>query len=477
MIAKMRQLMTISVICLIQFGLQVNLFAQNDTPEALEFQEVLPTRVAIELDGDITDAEWGHAIAIHNPEFYIPKSSGDSGDLVIFEEHGGGTWEGEDDQSTTTRFLYDSENLYVSHVVVDDYHENEANSGWNGDAAQIMIADEDRELQIALYNFALGGIEDDYDDVVIHEEAGPGGVDAVVTRDAGITSYEIMLPAFSMELDEPLGPGTVVGFGVAINDGDEFETGQKGWGGLGAHAIVFGKTPLETVELTFVEDRVVGDALQAGDSDQDLDFDQLDLVQVQVSAKYLTGQAATWGEGDWNGAPGGTQGNPPAGDGSFNQLDIISALGPGHYLTGPYAAIATGGTEGDGQTSLKYDAGSGELSVDAPAGTDLTSINITSAGSKFVGDKPAALDGAFDNFAADNVFKATFGGSFGSISFGNILPAGISEADVAADLSAVGSLAGGGDLGDVDLVYIPEPTAAMLILSGLLGISLFRRRR
>jgi len=34
--------------------------------------------------------------------------------------------------------------------------------------------------------------------------------------------------------------------------------------------------------------------LQAGDADQDLDFDQLDLVQVQVAAKYLTGQAANW---------------------------------------------------------------------------------------------------------------------------------------------------------------------------------------
>ncbi len=62
--------------------------------------------------------------------------------------------------------------------------------------------------------------------------------------------------------------------------------------------------------------------LLAGDADQDLDFDQLDLVQVQVAAKYLTALAATWGEGDWNGAPGGSPGNPPAGDGLFNQFDF-----------------------------------------------------------------------------------------------------------------------------------------------------------
>ena len=216
--------------------------------------------------------------------------------------------------------------------------------------------------------------------------------------------------------------------------------------------------------------------LQAGDADQDFDFDQLDLVKVQIASKYLTGQPATWGEGDWDGAPGGQSGSPPVGNGFFDQLDIIAALGPGLYLTGPYAAIKEGGVAGDDQTSLVYDARTGGLSVDAPAGMELTSINVTSAGNRFVGDKPEALDGAFDNFAADNVFKATFGGSFGSISFGNVLPIGIAESDLAADLSVVGSLAGGGDLGDVDLVYVPEATSLLILVVGLAtGLIHFRR--
>ena len=81
--------------------------------------------------------------------------------------------------------------------------------------------------------------------------------------------------------------------------------------------------------------------LEAGDADMDFDFDQLDLVQVQIASKYLSGEMATWGEGDWDGAPGGEPGSPPVGDGLFNQIDIIAALNAGKYLTGPYNAITT----------------------------------------------------------------------------------------------------------------------------------------
>jgi hypothetical protein len=63
-----------------------------------------------------------------------------------------------------------------------------------------------------------------------------------------------------------------------------------------------------------------------GDSNRDLQFDQLDIVQVLQADKYLTGQPATWQEGDWND------------DGVFDQLDIVAALQTGNYLQGPYAA-------------------------------------------------------------------------------------------------------------------------------------------
>ena len=89
--------------------------------------------------------------------------------------------------------------------------------------------------------------------------------------------------------------------------------------------------------------------LHAGDADEDFDFDQLDLVQVQIAAKYLTGELATWGEGDWDSAPGGEPGNPPAGDGVFDQVDIIRALTGGVYRTGPYAELSP---VGDGMAAV-----------------------------------------------------------------------------------------------------------------------------
>ena len=211
-----------------------------------------------------------------------------------------------------------------------------------------------------------------------------------------------------------------------------------------------------------------GPTLQAGDADQDLDFDQLDLVQVQVAAKYLTGQPATWGEGDWNGAPGGSPGSPPQGDGLFNQLDIVAAQQASRYLAGPYAAQRLAGQRGDGQASIVDNANTGEVALDAPAGTKLTPINVDSAAGIFTGTPAQSLDGSFDN-ADTNVFKATFGSSFGSIGSGDVAQPGLSQELLLSDLTVVGSLAGGvalgGTLGDVDLIYVPEPGPATLLLA------------
>ena len=58
----------------------------------------------------------------------------------------------------------------------------------------------------------------------------------------------------------------------------------------------------------------------AGDANRDGVFNQLDLVQVLQSAKYLTGDLSTFEEGDWND------------DGRFDQLDIVAALQSSNFL-------------------------------------------------------------------------------------------------------------------------------------------------
>ena len=230
--------------------------------------------------------------------------------------------------------------------------------------------------------------------------------------------------------------------------------------------------------------------LKPGDADEDLDFDQSDLVQVLTAGKYLKDDLATWGEGDWNGGPGGMRGSPPGGDGRFNQLDIVSALASDIFLTGAYereqsdggsgvvaASLSAGGTRGDSQTSIVYDPRTGELAIDSPAGKELTSINIDSAALILTGHPAQNLGGSFDNVAGDNIFKASFGSSFTSLSFGNIAQTGLSEEFVLEDLSVFGSLAGGGGLGNVDLVYVPEPSTIVLAVFGLLGLSCYGCRR
>jgi hypothetical protein len=237
----------------------------NDIEPGKEFYTAIHRgSTPITIDGNLD--EWTGVPVLSDPKFAVPIGSGSktpfTGKYVLFEEYGGGTWSGPDDQTSAVQVAWDADNVYFGFVVTDDYHENSANSAWNGDSVQLMIANGTRTAQVALYNYALGGIEDALGDQVKLEEAGPGGTTAFVARDIvkKKTYYEIQLPAASLGLTAPLTAGTKFGLGMAINDGDNGtgQAGQKGWGGLGAHAIVIGglpgsvggKTPSETALVT-----------------------------------------------------------------------------------------------------------------------------------------------------------------------------------------------------------------------------------
>ncbi|HEU0039632.1 MAG TPA: sugar-binding protein, partial [Verrucomicrobiae bacterium] len=240
---------TLLALSLCLFGLSA--LAANDIEPGKEFYTVIRAPNPIVLDGNLS--EWAGVPVLADPKFSTPKGSGptNGGTYVLFEEYNGGTWTGPDDQTSAVQVTYDLDNVYFGFVVTDDYHENSANSAWNGDSVQLMIANADRTAQVALYNYALGGVETNLGTTIIMEEAGPGGTTAVVTRNTTTkrTTYEIKLPKASLGLTD-LTNGTQFGLGMAINDGDLLTPGQKGWGGLGAHAIVFGKTPQETALMT-----------------------------------------------------------------------------------------------------------------------------------------------------------------------------------------------------------------------------------
>src|SRR2546428_1221656 len=215
--------------------------AVNDIEPGKEFYTVIYAPRSIVLDGDL--GEWSGVPVLADPKFAVPKFSGTnaSPNYVLFEEYAGGTWSGPDDQTSAVQIVYDADNVYFGFVVTDDYHEIISRDAWNGDSIQLMIADATRTTQVALYNYALGGYEDNqgklvetdssgvsYGGVIIGHEAGPGGdpacncpTEAVITRNHAThkTTYEIKLPKASLGLTTLKG-GPQFGLGMAINDGD-----------------------------------------------------------------------------------------------------------------------------------------------------------------------------------------------------------------------------------------------------------------
>ena len=85
-------------------------------------------------------------------------------------------------------------------------------------------------------------------------------------------------------------------------------------------------------------------------------------------------------------------------------------------------------------------------------------------------------DGGCFGLVSDNrIFAATFGGSFGSLSFDSVAQTGLSKEFVANDLTVSGTLAGGGDLGEVDLIFIPEPSTLILAAMAIIVVLSGRR--
>jgi len=199
---------------------------------------------SISVDGDAAD--WAGIEELTGVEF---KTTSD--EWVVFEEYNGGVWNGPDDQTVSVAFAWEPDNLYFYISVIDDEHQNN-NSWFDGDAAQLVFADADQTTVTHLYNFALN---DSQDSILIGNEQSEGdGLtpdDVAIVRDdsAKVTFYEAK---FAPEILGFTGyeAGMKVAVGICVNDGDVDTPGQKGWGGWGPHAAVFGKSPEKTGLVT-----------------------------------------------------------------------------------------------------------------------------------------------------------------------------------------------------------------------------------
>ena len=80
------------------------------------------------------------------------------------------------------------------------------------------------------------------------------------------------------------------------------------------------------------------------------------------------------------------EGNAPVEPIDYLDRDQVSLQLSNARLSPGFAAVQPGGIQGDEQTSIGYNCNTGELFVDAPAGTNLTSISIESAAGVFTGD-------------------------------------------------------------------------------------------
>jgi len=201
-------------------------------------------RASITIDGDPSD--WAFIEPLTAIEFRTA-----SDEWVVFEEYGGGIWNGPDDHTSSVAFAWDQDALYVYILVVDDEHQN-SDSEWDGDAVQFVFADAARTAHTQLYNVALNNAQDG---LIIGNESGTAGGlldgDLVIVRDdgAGTTFYEVRFSPAILGLSG-LEADMGIGVGVCVNDGDIDTPGQCGWSGWGPHAAVFGKNGDKTGLVT-----------------------------------------------------------------------------------------------------------------------------------------------------------------------------------------------------------------------------------
>lgn len=221
------------------------------------------TGIDVKIDGDL--GEWDGVLdtvtGTDGKPFCGVEYSGN-----VFQEHGGGKWNGADDHETCFMIVWDSSAVYIGLIVTDDEHEHAAAAAWNGDGAQLafeMSGKRSAGIQMFLYNIGLDDKAKDILPGALNENPGGTGIvpgdDIAVVRDEGEkkTYYELRFTAKELQAKgDKFSDGDKFGLGICVNDGDKAagQNGQKGWSGWYTHSIVFGKNSEHTGLVTLTNE-------------------------------------------------------------------------------------------------------------------------------------------------------------------------------------------------------------------------------
>lgn len=180
-------------------------------------------------------------------------------------------------------------------------------------------------------------------------------------------------------------------------------------------------------------------------------------LQMITERRYRNGDPAVWGQGDFNGGPGGSAGKPPLGDGFFDEDDIMASLVTGLFGTGKYSpdplrpsgvpdpASVVPFDENQGLVTIHYDAGTGEVNVTTPPGVTLSSIliELETTEQVFILDT-SPFKGAFDFVSAQSLFVGSFNTARDSVEFGLAANTALLEDFWLSQLRVKGTLADSG---------------------------------
>ncbi|MCA9172406.1 MAG: hypothetical protein KDB23_32300, partial [Planctomycetales bacterium] len=128
-------------------------------------------------------------------------------------------------------------------------------------------------------------------------------------------------------------------------------------------------------------------------------------------------------------------------------------------------AIPLGGSVTDDRWSMIYEPADGSVWFEF-AGRTPTTLEVISDAGYFTGGVPDYIQPPFDVFNLHKLFLLRTKGIPANLELGPVLSPGISSADLAQDLSVHGSC--NPDCNTrATLIYVPEPVAVTLLLSGL----------